>query len=515
MQLAQLPMLIAAPVAMIMLMGASCSRSAEPTSAAAAPPPAQQAVVFDFEKDETGQTPAGFTEALTGGGGPVEWRVQEADDAPSGRQVVAQLSDDRTNARYPQVVRDDFEAKNVDVSVRFKTISGEVDASGGLVFRYKDKDNFYVVRANSLEGNVVAYKTENGKRSNIGVKGEGDAYGVKTEVPHQQWNTLRVIMKGNLIEVFLNDRKLFEVENDTFTEAGKVGLWTKADAVTQFDDLRATSLDDAGQTAKTGDRLTCTYVDAGPTLDGKIDDNAWKRAVPLTVTVTRALPPNQGVTSKVSLRCVRTDHTLFIAATWDDPTHNVSHKSWVWNESAKAYEEGKDREDMFAAAFEHTGPFDPDMLAGIESVWDVWHWKAFRTNPQGYAMDKMHRYALTQPQIKANSHTARSGETVWIARPEDKGDTVEKKQAAPGEFEGDRVPQHLPGTPTDSAADVRAKGAWNNGRWTLELSRKLNTGQMDDTAFNVSRIYSMAIGVFDETGDMDKGSELIHLVFLE
>jgi hypothetical protein len=133
----------------------------------------------------------------------------------------------------------------VDVAVRFKTISGEVDASGGLAFRYKDKDNFYVVRANSLEGNVVAYKTENGKRSNIGVKGKGDAYGVTADVPHQKWNTLRVIVKGNVIEIILNDKKLFEVENDTFTEAGKIGLWTKADAVTQFDDLSATSLDNS------------------------------------------------------------------------------------------------------------------------------------------------------------------------------------------------------------------------------------------------------------------------------
>jgi hypothetical protein len=232
-----------ATIAVLMFMSASSSRAAELTSNAAAPPPAEDAVVFDFEKDEGGKTPAGFTAALIGGGGAAEWRIQEVDDAPSGDKVVAQLSDDRTNARYPQLVRDDFKARDVDVSVRFKTISGEVDASGGLVFRYADKDNFYVVRANSLEGNVVAYKTENGKRSNIGVKGNGDAYGVEVEVPHQKWNALRVIMKGNLIEIILNDRKIFEVENDTLTGAGKIGLWTKADAVTQFDDLSATSLD--------------------------------------------------------------------------------------------------------------------------------------------------------------------------------------------------------------------------------------------------------------------------------
>ena len=495
----------------------SCSQSVEPTSDTEAPTTPKEATVFDFDKDEKDKLPTGFTAALTGGGGPVKWHVQEVNDAPSGKHVVAQLSDDRTNTRYPHLVRDDFKAKDVDVSVRFKTISGEVDASGGLVFRYKDKDNFYVVRANSLENNIVAYKTENGRRSNIGVKGEGDAYGVKADVPHQQWNTLRVIMKGSLIEIFLNGKKLFEVEDDTFTEAGKVGLWTKADAVTQFDDLSANSLDHAEGAAKSGDQLSCTYVDAGPTLDGAIDDNAWKPTIPLTVTVTRSLPPNQGTTSTVTLRCVRTDDTLFIAATWDDPTHNVAHKSWVWNEAAKAYEEGKDREDMFAVAFEHTGAFDPDMLAGIASVWDVWHWKASRTNPQGYAMDKTHHYMRSEPSgvIKAKEHTARDGKPVWIARPEDGGDTVEKKQTAPSEFKGDRVAQYLPGTPTDSAADVRAKGAWNNGTWTLELSRKLNTGHKDDTQFDIRQAYSMAVSVFDETGDMDKGSGTIQLVFPE
>lgn len=233
----------AAFVAALLFISASCVRSADPTSNAAAPAPPKHAVVSDFENDSPGRVPAGFTEALTGGGGAVEWRVKATGDASSGSNVVAQLSNDRTNARYPQLVRDDFTARDVDVSVRFKTISGEVDASGGLVFRYQDKENFYVVRANALEGNVVAYKTENGKRSNIGVKGEENAYGVKADVPHQKWNTLRVIMKGDLMEIFLNSKKLFEVENSTFREAGKIGLWTKADAVTQFDDLTVAALD--------------------------------------------------------------------------------------------------------------------------------------------------------------------------------------------------------------------------------------------------------------------------------
>ena len=215
-------------------LGSACSQSIQPTATAK---------VSDFEDDIAGKTPLGFTAALTGGGGAVRWEVQKAADAPSGGKVVAQLSDDKTNVRYPHLVRDDVSVKDVDLSVKFKTLSGKVDASGGLVFRYLDNDNYYVVRANSLEGNVVAYKTENGKRSSIGVKGKSDAYGINVEVQHKKWNTLRVIARGSLFEIFLNGKKLFEVENDTFAGAGKVGLWTKADAVTQFDVLTVASLD--------------------------------------------------------------------------------------------------------------------------------------------------------------------------------------------------------------------------------------------------------------------------------
>jgi len=220
-----------------------CARSTEPTTSEPAPPMSSKAQTYDFDSAPIGQVPPGFTPALTGEGAPGQWRVQQADDAPSGRQALVQLSDDRTNARYPHLVRDDVSAQDADISVRFKTLSGTVDASAGIVFRYQDRGNYYVVRANALEDNVVAYKTENGKRSNIGVRGKGGAYGVKAEVPHQQWNTLRVIANGPVFEVFLNDRKLFEVEDTTFTAPGKIGLWTKADAVTQFDDLSVTSLD--------------------------------------------------------------------------------------------------------------------------------------------------------------------------------------------------------------------------------------------------------------------------------
>lgn len=153
------------------------------------------------------------------------------------------------------------------------------------------------------------------------------------------------------------------------------------------------------------------------------------------------------------------------------------------------------------------------MLFGEEAEWDVWQWKATRTNPQGYAMDRTHRYTREKPQAKAKRYPTHHGSTIWIARPEDEGETVEKKQGAPKEKQGDRVPQYLPGMPTGSAADVRAKGAWARGKWTLEFERKLDTGHPDDTAFRCGRTYSMAVGTHDRTGDMDKASGTIVLRF--
>ena len=247
---------LATVIALSTMLATSCSQTKEkgppspaapttatkPAAAASTPTVDSSAqpttVVFDFEDGTVGALPPGFTAALVGGGGSIDWRVQARKDAHSGSQVIAQLSSDQTNTRYPHVVRDDLLARDVDVSVSFKTIGGKVDASGGVVFRYLDKNNFYVVRANSLEGNVVAYKTEKGIRRSIGVKGKDNAYGVNVNVPHQQWNDLRVMARGQMFEVFLNGKKLFEAEDDTFTDAGKVGLWTKADAVTEFDDLR-------------------------------------------------------------------------------------------------------------------------------------------------------------------------------------------------------------------------------------------------------------------------------------
>lgn len=205
-------------------------------------------IVLDFDMAEVGNPPPDFATAVTGGGGPVTWIVKEDASAPSGGKVLAQTSADTTDNRFPLCVYEKVTARDVEVAVRFKAISGKVDQAAGLVWRYQDSNNYYIVRANALENNVVLYKVKNGTRTDLKPIGTGlFAYGKKVSVPRGQWNELRLAVTGKRFEVFVNGESLFAVEDETFTGAGKVGLWTKADSVTYFDNLTIES-HDAGAT---------------------------------------------------------------------------------------------------------------------------------------------------------------------------------------------------------------------------------------------------------------------------
>ncbi len=195
-------------------------------------------VIVDFEGMEPGKLPRGFSTALTGRGAPPAWVVQEDPTAPAGPKVVTQTTSDETSYRFPICVYDAFTGRDPELSVSFKPISGRVDQAAGLVWRYQDANNYYVVRANALEDNVVLYKMEHGKRSDLKPKGAWFfSYGKGAPVPVQRWSTLRVTVRGKRFSVWLNGEHLFEVEDETFSGAGKVGLWTKADSVTAFDSL--------------------------------------------------------------------------------------------------------------------------------------------------------------------------------------------------------------------------------------------------------------------------------------
>ena len=192
-----------------------------------------------FDEQKAGEPPAGFTCALTGNGRAGAWKIVEDATAPTRPNAIGQMDADATSYRFPVCVLDGVSARDVDLSVRFKPVRGKKDQAAGLVWRYRDNDNYYVVRANALEGNVVLYKVEAGKRTDLKPRGAGlFAYGKKANVTAGTWGLLRVITRGNLFEVYLGSDKVLEVEDSTFSGIGKVGLWTKADSVTYFDDLR-------------------------------------------------------------------------------------------------------------------------------------------------------------------------------------------------------------------------------------------------------------------------------------
>ena len=187
---------------------------------------------ISFESNRIGAVPEGWTSTLTGSGDP-KWTIESDETAPSKSNVLRQSG----RATYPLILKDDTSIKDGFVEMKFKAIAGSQDRAAGLVWRAKDANNYYVVRANALEDNVVLYKTVNGVRSPLNIVGRKGGYGTDVKVPANTWHSLRVDFKASRFTVSFNGKQLFEVEDSTFTGAGKVGLWTKADSVMLFDEV--------------------------------------------------------------------------------------------------------------------------------------------------------------------------------------------------------------------------------------------------------------------------------------
>lgn len=190
------------------------------------------AETLNFDDAPVGTSPEGWTLTMTGKGQP-KWTVEAEPTAPSKPNVLKQSG----QATFPVAIRNGTRIQNGFVEVKFKAVAGAEDRAAGLIWRAKDADNYYVVRANALEDNVVLYKTIKGVRTALDIVGRKGGYGVKVAVPSGQWHTLRCDFAGNRFKVTYNGKVLFEVEDSSITDAGMVGLWTKADSVTLFDDL--------------------------------------------------------------------------------------------------------------------------------------------------------------------------------------------------------------------------------------------------------------------------------------
>ena len=185
------------------------------------PPPNAASGSWNFDSETTGGTPAGV-EVFSG-----NWVVRAEADAPSKPNALCQVGE----SEFPAIALGTGVYGDFTVTMRFKPISGRVDQAAGVISRVQDKDNYYIVRANVLETNVNLYKYAGGRRS--GIK-DGSA-----KVAQGQWQELRLEIMADRLRGFLNGQLVVEASDSTF-KAGRVGLWTKADSVTCFDDVVVT-----------------------------------------------------------------------------------------------------------------------------------------------------------------------------------------------------------------------------------------------------------------------------------
>jgi len=185
---------------------------------------AAQAETVGFDRDPAGALPAGWVCGSTGGGAP-RWAVEADAGAPSAPNVLKQSG----KGAFPWCVKQGTALADGAVEVKFKPLTGREDQAGGVVWRWKDGDNYYVTRANALENNVSLYYTERGSRRTIKY--------VDAPVPGNAWHTLRVEFKGTHIRVLLDGKAYIELDDSHIAGPGAVGVWTKADSVTAFDDF--------------------------------------------------------------------------------------------------------------------------------------------------------------------------------------------------------------------------------------------------------------------------------------
>jgi len=178
----------------------------------------------NFDHLKTGAAPPGWTATQTGSGS-AKWSVEKDDSAPSQPNVLKQSGE----ATFPVCIKNDTSLQDGFVEVKFKPIAGKEDQAGGVIWRVQDSNNYYIARANALEDNVTIYHTINGKR--VGFKN------INTKVTSGVWHTLRVEFEGNKFTVSFDGKKVIEANDESFKEAGKVGVWTKADSVTLFDNF--------------------------------------------------------------------------------------------------------------------------------------------------------------------------------------------------------------------------------------------------------------------------------------
>jgi hypothetical protein len=244
--------------------------------------------------------------------------------------------------------------------------------------------------------------------------------------------------------------------------------------------------------AEADPQLVSVKVETSPSIDGLAQDPQWSNVESITTTDSVA-----GI--EIRLKSVHTENVVFFLVQFPDTTENRGHKTQVWNAEKGLYETGHDREDTFLFKW-NMEPYPSKLTIAEDTPYiaDIWFWKALRTDPMGYADDKMHIYSPVNIP-KAKRLLSRGGRVFFLARPGDEGEAAYAPLIL-SHFEKPQMPMYENKTPTNSRADVHARGIWRDGYWTIEFARKMRTNHKDDVEFEIDRSYQFGVSRYEIAG---------------
>lgn len=238
--------------------------------------------------------------------------------------------------------------------------------------------------------------------------------------------------------------------------------------------------------------LIAHKVGKAPVIDGMGADTAWAGVQGITTH-------DKTADIDIDLKAVYTDGQIFFLVSFPDADESRTHKSWVWDKSLKIYKMGKDREDVFVFKWNmNAKPVDLSIYADEPYKADIWFWKAQRTDPVGYADDKIQTLASTGSTDYARL-TSKTGKSMYLLRQGDAWDSAYKTEVFAG-YRGDIISRFTNQTPTGSRADIKAKGGWKSGKWTIEFGRPFDTGYDDDIQFDLKKSYQFGVSRYEVAG---------------
>lgn len=251
-------------------------------------------------------------------------------------------------------------------------------------------------------------------------------------------------------------------------------------------------LSGAAASAFAEQNLPAVVATEPPIIDGLANDPAWQNA-PVITTVDKAndLP--------VRIRAVHTATEIFFLVNFPDADESRTHKSWAWDKGRGIYTVGQDREDIFIFKWNMAAnPVDLSIYSDTPYMADIWYWKACRTDPAGYADDKSHLLSPAEDP-DATGIVSRSGNKMYLLRTGDVGESAYSINLI-SEYQGDILPRYINRQPTGSRSDVRARGVWHDGGWSIEFSRQLVTGNADDIQFAPGGKYVFGVSRYEIAG---------------